>query len=69
MRSGWPPFNFLVGVMCTGKALHWFITPAAQSATSWEQVAVAVQALAGVLLAAIALRQSRPAADSRVTGA
>jgi threonine/homoserine/homoserine lactone efflux protein len=59
MRFGWPQLYILFGAITAGKALHWFLTPAAHTGLAFEHVAVAIQAVAGALLFWLGARQSR----------
>jgi len=69
MRFRWFHGYTLFGAMCAGKAAHWFITPAAYSASGFQQFAVAAQLIAGVILIVIGVRQSRRSSASGAAGA
>jgi hypothetical protein len=66
MRFGWPQFYILIGAICAGKAVHWFLTPAAYAPFGFEHIAVALQVVAGGVLSWIGIRQSRRAGETAI---
>ena len=64
MRFGWPQFYIVIGVICAGKAVHWFLTPAAYVPFGFQHIAVALQVVAGSVLCWIGIRQSRRSSET-----
>lgn len=69
MRFGRPYLYILLGAMCAGKALHWFLAPEAWTSFGFSHVAVAVQAIAGACLFGVGVQQLRRTVESPVARA